>query len=512
MKKPKLKGFGDLKSFKDKIAGLFSKKKQDFSDGEVPPTDIPEDEVYYDDAPPDELPSDFDEDTGDHSITQEFVPSRDDENSLPPSTDHLATDDEEELPPTPAPIESTLPRFSEFKIKNKARGLNARRWFDLGKAKVKNLWDQREQAIGSLSSSLKKAKVPNVKGIGQRLTQAWRERDSKSFKATVDKVWQELQKIDWDGIYRQIFKPESRKAIHRGFVIALVVSGSYMVGKVTALLLSGQAPDSKSRSAPPVIAREDLQGQYNAIVNFDPFNAAGEAVIPELEDKKPVIDGNLVCERSNKESGLPVKLVNTTVLQDSVKSIASVQVRSAPKMVDIREGENVEGMLEVGRIDRLKVIFKNLQNGQCEFVENKEEAAKLAKTPNLNIVSPSEGRKLIKNANSGTIQNTGNTFKIKKNVRDEALQNISEILTQARAIQIKNPDGSLCFKMTEIVAGSIYSKLNIQDEDIICQINGKKIDNLNEVMGLFGRIKEIDHFELSVLRSGMEQNLEYDFE
>ena len=43
-------------------------------------------------------------------------------------------------------------------------------------------------------------------------------------------------------------------------------------------------------------------------------------------------------------------------------------------------------------------------------------------------------------------------------------------------------------------------------------INGKKIENLNELMSLLGRIKEIDQFQLTLKRNGMNENLEYNFE
>jgi type II secretory pathway component PulC len=92
------------------------------------------------------------------------------------------------------------------------------------------------------------------------------------------------------------------------------------------------------------------------------------------------------------------------------------------------------------------------------------------------------------------------------------LENISEVLTQARAVQIKNPDGSLCFKMQEVVPGSIFTQLNIQEGDKVCGINGKKIQNVAELMNMFGQIDKIDHFELDVNKNGIDQNLEYDFE
>jgi type II secretory pathway component PulC len=92
------------------------------------------------------------------------------------------------------------------------------------------------------------------------------------------------------------------------------------------------------------------------------------------------------------------------------------------------------------------------------------------------------------------------------------LANINQILTEAKAVQITNPDGTLAYKMTEVIPGSIYSQLNIQENDIITHINGKKIENLNELMSLLGRIKEIDQFQLTLKRNGMNENLEYNFE
>ena len=110
------------------------------------------------------------------------------------------------------------------------------------------------------------------------------------------------------------------------------------------------------------------------------------------------------------------------------------------------------------------------------------------------------------------IKNSGNSFKIKRQFRDKMISNISEVLTQAKAVQITNPDGSLAFKMTEVVPGSIYSQLNIQNDDIITSVNGKKIENLNELMSLMGRLKEIDQFQIGLKRNGMNENLEYGFE
>jgi type II secretory pathway component PulC len=92
---------------------------------------------------------------------------------------------------------------------------------------------------------------------------------------------------------------------------------------------------------------------------------------------------------------------------------------------------------------------------------------------------------------------------------DERLKDIASILTQARAVKIQNPDGTLAFKMTEMDPQGIFPYLGLQDQDIITSINGKPIYDLNEVMGLFARIKNMDKLQLGIKREGSESMLDY---
>ena len=197
------------------------------------------------------------------------------------------------------------------------------------------------------------------------------------------------------------------------------------------------------------------------------------------------------------------------VFQNSIKSVASFQVRGDTELKNVREGDRINDQVEVSKISRLKVVLKNLQTGDCEYAVAETESDRTS--PQIKIMSPKAGKSLFKSLNPN-IKNIGNNFKIKKTFRDSMITNMSEVLTQAKALQIINPDGSLCFKMTEIVPGSIYSQLNIQENDIVCNINGKKIDNLNDLMGLLGKIKDIDQFQIGLKRNGMSENLEYNFE
>ncbi len=324
------------------------------------------------------------------------------------------------------------------------------------------------------------------------------------------KAMEKLDKLSWDDFILRFFSPYSRGKIHGVFIIALVVICTYLVGKNIALFISRSAPivtNARSNISTPIEKAETSAQDINRIASTNLFNVKES---DKVEDKKVIKDiSNIICDDAEKPTAEPIKLLDTIVLQDSVKSVASVQVRGGSDLLNVREGEQLNDTVEVSRINRMKVILKNLTTGECEYVASEEEDVPLM--TNMKILSPKAGSKLFK-SNNPSIKNVGNAFKIKRKFRDSMINNMSEVLTQAKAIQINNPDGSLAFKMTEVVPGSIYSQLNIQNDDIITSINGKKIENLNELMTLLGRIKEIDQFQIGRKRNGQDENLEFGFE
>ncbi|EQC51032.1 PDZ domain-containing protein [Bacteriovorax sp. DB6_IX] len=295
---------------------------------------------------------------------------------------------------------------------------------------------------------------------------------------------------------------QNKSVIHRSFIVALTVTGFYFAGKFVGLYL-GQTKKSKgfTPSTERIVAYNPRMDVLN-IKNNNIFNAK-ESLIDKPKPTGPKVPEVKVCKVAKTKSRLPLKLVNTIVLQDSVKSVASVSKRG--KIFSYREGEKIDAMAEIGKIDRLKVVFKNLSSGSCEYIENVDQKAKRAFARKKLKVEPA--RKLETKGISGN----GNRYTIKKSVRDNLLANIGEVLTQARAIQIKNPDGTLSYKMVDVVPGSIYSQLDIQNGDIVTGINGKKITSLNELMSMFGKLKQNDSYEISVKRNGTEKTLNYNF-
>ncbi|MAE59406.1 MAG: hypothetical protein CME69_11025 [Halobacteriovorax sp.] len=315
--------------------------------------------------------------------------------------------------------------------------------------------------------------------------------------------------IGKDELILSLLGTKGRERNHRIFIYLLTITIFYNVGKFTGLILGGESPkrpQSSFNTPKRYLPRKDIV----AIERNNIFNALESEEAKVVEDKKPERKEPeiKVCLDADKKSGLSIKLLHTVVLQDSVKSVASVSKRG--KIISIREGEKIDNLAEIGRIENQRLVFKNLTSKKCEFIESDGSKEK-SKFPKPKVYSASKAKDIKKSFNRDNIQVEGNKFKIKKTLRDELLSNVGEILTQARAIPIKNPDGTLSFKMTEIVPGSIFSQLNIKDGDVITELNGRKIRNYNELMGMFGKIKQNDSYEINLNRNGARETLNYNF-
>lgn len=294
---------------------------------------------------------------------------------------------------------------------------------------------------------------------------------------------------------------ESREPIHQLSLVLLVCGITYSLGKMSALFLRG-TPQVDGRRF-EVSLPMDREFRVNDLMIVKSANLFRTNEGPG--QKKKVADTK--CEKAQQPSSLPIRLMNTVVLQDSVKSIASVQVSGQRDLKEFREGDTIDNMAKIFKISRLELLVKNSQTGICESITSSQ--LKEGRTSPISVMSPSQSRSYVANKKIPGIENVGNKFTIKKDVLDEKLKDIGAILTQARAVKIQNPDGSLSFKMTEMDPEGVFPILGLQEGDIITAINGKPIMDLNEVMSLFGKIKNIENLSLGIKREGAESVQDY---
>ena len=332
--------------------------------------------------------------------------------------------------------------------------------------------------------------------IGQALQKQWQQRGGSHVAIS---SWRDLAHL----VQEMIYAPTSRPKVQQVFVLLGLVIITWNAGKVAAHFFTVAPKLGGSTTVAPA-PRMAYESKINQIKDANLFQLGNQTTVA----RNPRKVNNLLCEAADQASSLGLNLVNTVTLQDSAKSVAAI--KSGDEILNVREGQRVKDEAVIGRIERLRVYLRNLSTGECEYLQNDQQLA--VDRSRINVLPVGQGTELLNRQQNAGIRNEGNKFAIKKNFRDKILNDISSVLSQARAVQIKNPDGTYFFKMTEIVPGSVYTQLNIQDGDIITSINGKKISDLNEVVSLLGRIKDIKQFKLGVMRNGQEQAFEYNFE
>lgn len=376
-----------------------------------------------------------------------------------------------------------------------------------------------QMAISSLRNSLyslklskpKKMTIKQDKDLSSKINFTQRIKLPQGFQSVETKVKNKFSKINWGNLHNEFFNEKYKQTFHRSFQYVIIVISTFALGKTVGLILTG-SKDFKNipnNTTLNIDKTNELESQKIALIKNAKLFKTQEAN-DQSTTKKPVIRTNIACTQASRKSRLPIKLVNTIVLQDSVKSIASVQLRSETLLQEFRVGEKINNLAQIDKIERQKLIIKNLEDGSCESIENadknKDENSPIA------VMSPSKSKqfKSLQKKIEG-IENEGNTFKIEKSFIKAKMANVSDLLTQARGIQINNPDGSISFKIVDIEPGGIFAYLGIQNSDVITQINGQSINDLNTVMSLFSGLTNIDQLNLTVKRGGTEVPLEYKF-
>jgi type II secretory pathway component PulC len=351
-----------------------------------------------------------------------------------------------------------------------------------------SLKDKVTQSFSGLRLKLAKPKFREWK-----LPDGMRNKNYESIFSLSPNISRSLEKL---------LSKEARESIHQISLVIIISLFTYTLGKTTALILKG-APvvdSAKSYTAEIDLSDDFNSGTLNQIRSINIFRTN-----TGLSKKKSVADTK--CEKAQQDSNLPIKIINTIVLQDSVKSLASVQIRGDRTIQEVREGEQISNLAKIFKISRLEMIVKNLENGICESIIS-EKGRESIQTP-ISVMSPAESRAFKASQKMPGIDNVGNNFSISKTLLDEKMKDIASILTQARAIKIQNPDGTMAFKLTELDPQGIFPYLGLQDQDIITSINGKPIYDMNEVMGLFAKIKNLDKLQLGIRREGTDSNLDY---
>jgi general secretion pathway protein C len=89
-------------------------------------------------------------------------------------------------------------------------------------------------------------------------------------------------------------------------------------------------------------------------------------------------------------------------------------------------------------------------------------------------------------------------------------ENLNQMLTQARALPYTEQGKTVGFRISEIVPGSLYERIGLQNGDVIQRINSKDVDDPGKFFQLYQGLKEEKSISIDLMRGGQRQTLNYE--
>lgn len=89
-------------------------------------------------------------------------------------------------------------------------------------------------------------------------------------------------------------------------------------------------------------------------------------------------------------------------------------------------------------------------------------------------------------------------------------ENLSKILTQARALPYMEAGKTVGFRISEIVPGSIYDKIGLQNGDVVQRVNSQEVNEPGKFFQMYQGLKDEKSISIDLLRNGQRQSLNYD--
>jgi general secretion pathway protein C len=267
---------------------------------------------------------------------------------------------------------------------------------------------------------------------------------------------------------------------------AAIVTCSFFAADLVATILTPYFPDpparriSIQRKAPRDIS------QYDTIISRNLFNA--------VTSDSGMMDGDPV------KTSLPIELMGIILLKDRLKSVASVSDRGKNDVLAVKVNERISPEALVQEILEDRVIFLNKSTNRREYIDLPEEMKRL-KT------------KQVSGVKTGGITKMSEThMAVDRSEVDKALTDLNTVLTQARCVPNMENGKSAGFRCFQIVPGSIYDKIGMQNGDVVCGINGTELTDPGQAFELFNQLKTANSIELCIKRNRQTMNIQYDIQ
>ncbi|NTX04221.1 MULTISPECIES: type II secretion system protein GspC [Myxococcus] len=247
---------------------------------------------------------------------------------------------------------------------------------------------------------------------------------------------------------------------------------------------AARAP-ANARPAQSALALPDMEqlSRVTGIKIPEPEVAVAEPTAPQVDPNAAPV-----------KSGLRVKLLGTLVAGNPDWSFASIQDMVTQRSQTYMVGNALQGAT-VLEIERERVIVLN--GGRKEFIDGNPGDGAQAFTPPTPPVAQANTA-----STSGIRAVSDNEYEVPRAEIDKTLNNLNDVAMQARIVPAFKDGQAVGFKLFSIRPDSIYSKIGVQNGDVIRRINGFDLNSPEKALEVYSKMKDSSRIEIEIERNG----------
>lgn len=296
------------------------------------------------------------------------------------------------------------------------------------------------------------------------------------------------------GLRDMSFSPRYLVVVNLLLLALAAYSASSIVGTALAARLVPPADVELSPPPPPLVQEPVKPAVHYALIHKrDIFNSAKPTPAPVVE-QVPV-----------EVTQLKLKLWGTAVF-DSGGSFSIIEDLGARKQGVYGINATVPGNATVKAIEWDRVVL--LHNGKDEILELEKPAASAAARAQMVRAPAAPGA----GTGAGIQQTAENEFVVPRAEVDSALENMSQLFTQIRAVPHFEGGQSVGFRLFAIRRGSLFDRIGLKNGDIIRSINGNEMNDPSKAVALLQELRDASNLDVDITRNQQPQKLTYSFQ
>lgn len=189
---------------------------------------------------------------------------------------------------------------------------------------------------------------------------------------------------------------------------------------------------------------------------------------------------------------------------------------TAYTLIGTVEGESFAGavLADTANLQAFYRLGQRLPDGS-QIVKVKHDRVTLKRsdgsTVEIQIVDETRIVNVARAVPAGGVRKIGDgRFMVDQSEVASSTENLGKILTQARALPYMEAGKTVGFRLSEIVPGSIYDKIGLQNGDVVQRVNSQDVNEPGKFFQLYQGLKDEKSISIDLLRNGQRQSLNYD--